>query len=166
MPCPSSANKCSSSKRFWKTPPLRTSVSTWCFFASSKAKLVGPFVSRTLNALLEIAQAEAGSYRGDWEQVDLSALATDIGLLYQAQTEANQQCLALSITPGIPIRGNWHLLGQLINNLLENAHTYALLSKRNITIAPACSTQYAADQRQPATQPGCCAKSRQQSGCA
>lgn len=76
---------------------------------------------RTFNALLEIAQAEAGSYRGEWKTINLSQLTQDIADLYEATAEANKQQLNTTITPDIRITGNQHLIGQLISNLLENA---------------------------------------------
>lgn len=80
---------------------------------------------RTFNALLEIAQAEAGSYRGEWETIDLSTLAGDIGALYKDLAEEGRQTLALSIESGVRVRGNRHLIGQAVSNLLENARKYA-----------------------------------------
>ncbi len=80
---------------------------------------------RTFNALLEIAQAEAGSYRGEWEAIDLSTLTRDIGTLYKDLLEEQNQQLHLHIEDGITIRGNRHLMAQAISNLLENAHQYA-----------------------------------------
>jgi signal transduction histidine kinase len=80
---------------------------------------------RTFNALLEIAQAEAGSYRGGWVNIDLSSLAGDIGALYKDLAEEQGQLLQLELQPEICIRGNRHLLGAAISNLLENAYRYA-----------------------------------------
>lgn len=80
---------------------------------------------RTFNGLLEIAQAEAGSARGDWEIIDLSALVREIGFLYQDLVEEQGQRLCLAIDPAVSLWGNRHLLGQALSNLLENAHKYA-----------------------------------------
>lgn len=80
---------------------------------------------RTFNALLEIAQAEAGSYRGEWEEIDLSGLARDVAELYAGAAEENHQSLQILIEPDISIKGNRHLVGQAISNLLENAVKYA-----------------------------------------
>jgi len=79
----------------------------------------------TFNALLEIAQAEAGSYRGEWGGIDLSALCADIGALYKDLVEDQGQQLQLSLLPASCVHGNRHLLGQAISNLLENAHKHA-----------------------------------------
>ncbi len=80
---------------------------------------------RTFNALLEIAQTEAGSYRGEWKVVDLSALARDVGDLYQGMADEDGQAFELAIAPAVNVLGNRHLLAQAISNLLENARQYA-----------------------------------------
>lgn len=80
---------------------------------------------RTFNALLEIAQVEAGSNRGEWKEMELSTLARDIGELYQGTAEDNGQQLDIDVDPDIFIRGNRHLLAQTISNLLENAVKYS-----------------------------------------
>ena len=80
---------------------------------------------RTFNALLEIAQTEAGSHRGEWKMVDLSALVQDIGDLYRGTAEEDCQAFQLTVEPGVKVLGNRHLLGQAISNLLENARKYA-----------------------------------------
>ena len=85
---------------------------------------------RTFNALIEIAQAEAGSYRGDWQRLDLSALAEDISELYEANIEEGKQSFEANIEPGIFIEGNTHLLSQVMSNLLENARKYAGVGKK------------------------------------
>ncbi len=79
---------------------------------------------QTFNALLEIAQTEAGNYRGEWNNVDLSKLSTDIGMLYQNIAEDNGIIFDMQIDPEIVLQGNRHLLSQAISNLLENALKY------------------------------------------
>jgi signal transduction histidine kinase len=78
----------------------------------------------TFNALLEIAQAEAGSVRGEWKRIDLSGLLQDLGDLYLDQAEALGKHLSLAIEPGLTITGNRHLLAQAVGNLLDNAFKY------------------------------------------
>jgi len=78
-------------------------------------------IIRTFNALIEIAQAEAGSFRGDWGPVDLSALAAEMAELYGAQAEEQDRELDVVIQPGVAVTGNRHLLAQAIGNLLDNA---------------------------------------------
>jgi len=78
----------------------------------------------TFNALLEIAQAEAGSFRGDWGTVDLSALLEDLGELYHAEAEAQDKQFKLQVEPDLKVTGNRHLLAQAVSNLLDNAFKY------------------------------------------
>ncbi len=78
----------------------------------------------TFNALLEIAQAEAGSFRGDWGTVDLSALLEDLGELFRDEAEARDKQFELQADPGLSLTGNRHLLAQAISNLLDNAFKY------------------------------------------
>lgn len=78
---------------------------------------------KTFNALLSIAQAEAGVRRNDWTQVDLHALCEDLADLYGAVAEEkgitfNWQADMLSIA------GNRQLLAQALGNLLDNAIKY------------------------------------------
>jgi signal transduction histidine kinase len=80
---------------------------------------------KTFNALLEIAQTEAGSFRGDWQALDLSELGQTLGELYQDVAEEAGIACTLHVTPGVRVRGNRHLLAQLIRNLLENAIQHA-----------------------------------------
>ncbi len=79
---------------------------------------------QTFNALLEIAQAEAGSFRGEWKVVDLSALLEELGGLYLDEAEARHKRFELQIEPGLKITGNRHLLAQAVSNLLDNALKY------------------------------------------
>lgn len=79
---------------------------------------------RTFNALLEISQAEAGSFRGDWQIVKLSELVEDIADLYNSTAEDHKQQLKITIEPNLEIMGNRHLLSQALSNLLENAFKF------------------------------------------
>ncbi len=82
-------------------------------------------VLKTFNALLEIAQAEAGEFRGTMAILDLSKLATELVDMYADTFSQNAQTLTADIAPGQRIVGNRQLLAQLISNVLENAHKYA-----------------------------------------
>jgi len=79
---------------------------------------------QTFSALLEIAQTEAGSFRGEWKVVDLSALLEELGGLYLDEAEARHKQFELQIEPNLKITGNRHLLAQAISNLLDNAFKY------------------------------------------
>lgn len=75
----------------------------------------------TFNALLSIAQAEAGNNRVQWTQVDLKQLALDLMDLYIPLTEAKAQTLGVINGDQAIILGNRDLLTQSLGNLLENA---------------------------------------------
>ncbi|SMG63609.1 integral membrane sensor signal transduction histidine kinase [methanotrophic bacterial endosymbiont of Bathymodiolus sp.] len=79
---------------------------------------------RTFNALLEIAQTEAGSFRGEWQAVDLSVLLAGLGELYQELAESQGKQLKINVQQGLSVVGNRHLLAQAISNLLDNAIKY------------------------------------------
>ncbi len=78
----------------------------------------------TFNALLSIAQAEAGNHREQWLEIDLSALAQDLAELYEPAAEERQQRLVVELSECSPVLGSRDLLGQAIGNLLENAIKY------------------------------------------
>ncbi len=82
-------------------------------------------IIRTFNSLLQIAQAEAGSLRGDWGRVDLSDLAAELGELYQDIAEEQGKGLILDLEPGLEVTGNRGLLAQALSNLLDNAVKFA-----------------------------------------
>ncbi len=79
---------------------------------------------QTFSALLEIAQAEAGSFRGEWKVVELSAMLEELGGLYLDEAEVRHKRFELQIEPNLKITGNRHLLAQAISNLLDNALKY------------------------------------------
>jgi signal transduction histidine kinase len=79
---------------------------------------------RTFNVMLEIAQAESGSFRGEWGKVNLSTLLENLAELYEDQAEELHQVFSTDIEPGLSVNGNRDLLAQSISNLLENAFKY------------------------------------------
>ena len=79
---------------------------------------------QTFNALLDIAQAEAGSFRGEWTSIDLSKLLEDIGELYLDEAEERSGRFEFQVESGLHVRGNRHLLAQAVSNLLDNAFKY------------------------------------------
>ena len=74
----------------------------------------------TLQGLLRIALAESGT--APLEDVDLSAVSTDLVEFYQPVAEAGQ--LSVAIEPGLVVRGHRQLLSQALANLLDNALKY------------------------------------------
>jgi len=79
---------------------------------------------KTFNAILQTAQANAGTIRADLVPVDLSKLVQEMGELYTPVVE--EAGLKLHIESGEPttIPGNRDLLAQAIGNLLDNAVKY------------------------------------------
>jgi signal transduction histidine kinase len=78
----------------------------------------------TFNALLSIAEAEAGSRRDSWAVVDLAEIAADVYELYDPVAEEKGLVLTSDIAPSLKVRGDRHLLSQAIANLLDNALKY------------------------------------------
>jgi signal transduction histidine kinase len=79
----------------------------------------------TFNALLNIAELEAGTPRGDTEAMDLAEVARSAVELYEPVAEENGFVLSLMTEPDVRIRGARHLLSQALANLLDNALKYA-----------------------------------------
>ena len=78
----------------------------------------------TFNALLNIAEAEAGAIRDRAEPLDLAQTARAAAELYEPVAEEQGCALKLDVEPGIMIRGDRHLLSQAVANLLDNALKY------------------------------------------
>ncbi len=78
----------------------------------------------TFNALLLIAEAEAGVVREAMTRVDLSAAIAGVAELYEPLAE--EKGIALDIAPGgaAAIHGNFSLISQALANLLDNAIKY------------------------------------------
>ncbi len=78
----------------------------------------------TFNALLLIAEAEAGVVREAMARVDISQVIEGVAELYEPLAE--EKDLALEIAPGgaASIRGNLSLISQALANLLDNAIKY------------------------------------------
>jgi len=81
----------------------------------------------TFNALLRIAQIEAGARKTHFTEVDLSELARTIVEAYEMVAEHNGQTLRATIADDLALRGDRDLLTQMLANLVENAirHTPA-----------------------------------------
>ena len=79
----------------------------------------------TFNALLSIAELEAGARRDQTAPLDLSEVARSAAELYEPVAEEKGFTLTVMAAPGVSIRGNRHLLSQAVTNLLDNALKYA-----------------------------------------
>jgi len=77
----------------------------------------------TFNALLKIAEAEAGS-REMKERVDLAEIARSVAELYEPVAEEKGLSLTVTAPSPIAVLGDRHLLSQAISNLLDNAVKY------------------------------------------
>lgn len=79
----------------------------------------------TFNALLSIADAEAGAGRGEMAPVDLQALGRDVAELYEPLVEERGFVLETSLSGSTVVSGNRQLLFQALANLIDNAVKYA-----------------------------------------
>lgn len=77
----------------------------------------------TFQALLNIAEAEAGHQRAAFAELDLAALVREMAELYEPVAEEKGQHLEAAIGEA-RIRGHDHLLAQAVANLLDNAIKY------------------------------------------
>ena len=79
---------------------------------------------KTFNALLGIAEAEAGAGRGDLAELDAGILATDVAELYTPLAEEKGITLVCETAEGLVVTGDRHLLSQALANLADNAVKY------------------------------------------
>jgi len=79
----------------------------------------------TFNALLSIAQAEAGSVGDNSDVIDVNALIGDIVELYEPVAEARGIDMTLTTGTVGAIKGDRHLLFQAAANLVDNAVKYS-----------------------------------------
>ena len=79
----------------------------------------------TFNALLSIAELEAGARHDQTAPLDLSEVARSAAELYEPVAEEKGFALIVRAEPGVTIRGDRHLLSQALTNLLDNALKYA-----------------------------------------
>lgn len=79
----------------------------------------------TFNALLSIAQAEAGSIGDNSDVIDLDSLIGDIAELYEPVAEAREIEMTVRLGKIPSIKGDRHLLFQAAANLVDNAVKYS-----------------------------------------
>ncbi|MDB5990271.1 MAG: sensor histidine kinase [Herbaspirillum sp.] len=84
------------------------------------------------NALLRLAEIDAGTQRSGFVEVDLAAIASEVAELYQALAEQQGCALSSTSSGALMLTGDPLLLAQAIANLLDNALKYA---QKNGTIA-------------------------------
>ncbi|HVB17786.1 MAG TPA: HAMP domain-containing sensor histidine kinase [Stellaceae bacterium] len=78
----------------------------------------------TFNALLSIAELEAGAGGRAGDLLDLAEVAQAVGELYEPVAEEKGIMLRLDNAAPTMIRGDRHLLSQAVANLLDNAVKY------------------------------------------
>jgi len=84
----------------------------------------------TFNAMLSIADADAGTSRGNLLPVDLVALGQDVAELYEPLVEEQGLVFEKSIAGPATVSGNRQLLFQAIGNLIDNATKYGAAGGR------------------------------------
>ncbi len=78
-------------------------------------------IARVFQAVLRIAEVEAGARRAAFAETDLAPVLADIAELYGASAEAREQHLAVDLPDALPLVGDRDLLAQAVVNLLDNA---------------------------------------------
>jgi signal transduction histidine kinase len=82
-------------------------------------------ISRIFQALLRIAEAEAGARRAAFARFDLAPVLADAAEIYEAMAEARGQRLVTDLPPRLELVGDRDLLLQAVANLLDNAIKFA-----------------------------------------
>jgi signal transduction histidine kinase len=78
----------------------------------------------TFNALLLIAETDAGTTRAAMTALDLSSVAADVAELYEPLAEERNIVLTLAADTGLTVEGNRSLIAQALANLVDNAIKY------------------------------------------
>ena len=97
----------------------------------------------TFNALLLIAETDAGTARGTMTSLDLASVAADVSELYEPLAEEKNVTLNLVRSFGAKeamIEGNRSLISQALANLVDNAIKYTPPGGQ-VTIRPALNFQ-------------------------
>jgi signal transduction histidine kinase len=78
-------------------------------------------IVKVFQALLRIAEIEAGSRRSAFAAFDLAPVLADVGELYAAVAEERGIQVAVDAPPHLPAYGDRELIQQAVANLLDNA---------------------------------------------
>jgi signal transduction histidine kinase len=79
---------------------------------------------KTFNALLRIAQLEAGNRIQVFSSIDMAALVADVVDLYEPLAQEKDITLTLNCAAGVGCDGDRDLVFQMLANLLDNAVKY------------------------------------------
>ena len=102
-------------------PPARARTEADLHAAIERAQHDLDGIVAVFQALLRIAEIEAGARRSAFARVDLGPLLFDLAELYTAAAEENGQVLEHDIPPILPAFGDRDMLQQAVANLLDNA---------------------------------------------
>ena len=78
-------------------------------------------ITAIFQALLRIAEIEAGTRRSAFAPLDAAPLLTGMAELYGAAAEEHGLRLTLQVPEALPLQGDAELIGQAVANLLDNA---------------------------------------------
>ena len=79
-------------------------------------------MTRVFQALLQLAQVEAGSPKARFEEVDLAGVCRTLVEIYEPSAAASGHDLSLRLQrQKVMVQGDRALLGQMVSNLIENA---------------------------------------------
>ena len=78
-------------------------------------------VTAIFDALLRIAEIEAGTRRAAFADLDLQGLLDGLAELYTAPAEEHELTLDYTVSGPLPVHGDRDLIGQAVVNLLDNA---------------------------------------------
>jgi signal transduction histidine kinase len=79
---------------------------------------------QTFNALLSIAQAEAGQSREGLALINVSDVLTELAELYEPLVEEAGGSIKIEQMPMLTVRGDRQLLAQAFSNVIDNAMKY------------------------------------------
>lgn len=77
-----------------------------------------------LNTLMDVAEAETGGLKLDWEEVDLSALLHGVVGLYEHVAEEKETAIRTKWPARLGLRGDAKRIRQAVANVLDNAIKY------------------------------------------
>ncbi len=101
---------------------------------------------KTFNALLSIARLEAGAAEKDMALLDLAEVVRDVAELYEPVAEEQGVRLRISGLDRLPVKGDRHLLGQAVANLIDNALKYGVPQEALVSTVTAAGPGEAASR--------------------
>jgi signal transduction histidine kinase len=98
-------------------------------------------VTAVFQALLRIAEIEAGARRSAFAEVDMGPLLADLAELYGAAAEERGLALVLDVPDTLSLLGDRELIQQAVANLLDNAVKFSPRGGRIVLSAMALGRQ-------------------------